>query len=352
MDRVNVLITFPLEDELIEAVRAVDPRVAVRVLNREERALYRREHSRGWLIDPAPPPPEGRQAETALQSLNTALAEAEVIYSTIRLPSDLLQRSPRLRWLQLTAAGVDRLAGTELVQSGRIVVTSAAGATRVPIREYVLAVMLMLTKDAPRFLRQQRERVWDPYHPLELCGKTVGIVGMGAIGSDVARLCRAFEMRVLGIRRSVSVRRMNDPLADELLPPSDLHYLLAQSDYVVLAVPLTPDTDRLIGEAELKAMKPTAYLINIARGSVIDEAALIRALKERWIAGAGLDVFEQEPLPSESELWDLPNVILSPHLAGGSEIYNQRITGVFLENLGRYIRGETLINVVDPKLGY
>jgi phosphoglycerate dehydrogenase-like enzyme len=167
----------------------------------------------------------------------------------------------------------------------------------------------------------------------------------------VARLSKAFGCRVIATRRSVTERTTSD-VCDELLPSSELPTLLAESDFVVLAVPLTKETRHLIGDTELRAMKSNAVLINIARGAIVDEPALLRALKEGWIAGAALDVFEQEPLPPESELWDMPNVIVSPHISGGTEIYNQRAAGIFCENLRRYLAGEKLMNLAVPARGY
>jgi len=245
---------------------------------------------------------------------------------------------------------VDRAARSGLLKSD-FMLTSASGLHATPIGEYVLCVMLMFCKGAPRFVRAQERREWLRFMPQELYGKTVGVVGLGHIGAEVARLAKAFGCRVLATRRSVTSRTKGE-LVDELLPPPELPALLAESDFVVLAVPLTPDTRHLIGEAELRAMRPTGVLINIARGAVLDEAALVRALKEGWIAGAGLDVFEQEPLPPESELWDMENVILSPHISGGTEIYNQRAVGIFCENLRRYLAGERLMNLADPSRGY
>jgi phosphoglycerate dehydrogenase-like enzyme len=175
---------------------------------------------------------------------------------------------------------------------------------------------------------------------------------MGAIGSRVAELAHALGMRVLAIRRSVAERGQGEAPVDELLPPADLSYLLSESDYVVLAVPLTPESTKMIGERELRAMKPSAVLINIARGSVIDEPVLVRALKERWIAGAALDVFEREPLPSDSELWALDNVLLTPHISGGTPRYMERAVDLFCDNLRRYLAGEPLRNVVDVARGY
>jgi phosphoglycerate dehydrogenase-like enzyme len=159
-------------------------------------------------------------------------------------------------------------------------------------------------------------------------------------------------MRVLAVRRSQRRRQAGGDGVDELLPPSDLHYLLSQSDYVVIAVPLTPESRGLIGGAELAAMKPTARIVNIARGAVIDQAALIAALKAGRIAGAALDVFEQEPLPPESELWSLENVILTPHISGGTPVYMKRAVALFCDNLRRYLDGEPLLNAVDVERGY
>jgi phosphoglycerate dehydrogenase-like enzyme len=345
---VNVLITFALEDDLVRQIEAVDPRLDVRVLGQHARRLFRGERRY----------PSELEAQTARRELEEAMGEAEVLFGfwggpLIELyptPDVLRERAPKLRWLQLTSAGVDRAARSGLIESD-FLVTNASGLHATPIGEYVLCVMLMFCKGAPRFVRAQDRREWVRYMPQELFGKTVGIVGLGHIGGEVARLAMAFGCRVIATRRSAT-ERTRDELADELLPPGDLSELLSKSDFVVLAVPLTHETRHLIGEAELRAMKSSGVLINIARGAVIDEAALVRALKERSIAGAALDVFEHEPLPPESELWDLENVILSPHISGGTEIYNQRAAGIFCENLRRYLAGEQLMNLADAERGY
>ena len=357
--RVRVLITFALEPELVQQIEAVDPRLQVRVLGQEARQLFRGQRPQTG----ARPGPSGRypselEAGTARRELEEAIAAAEVLFgfwgaALIELyptPEALRRRAPDLRWLQLTSAGVDRAARSGLVESD-FTVTSASGLHATPVGEYVLCLMLMFCKGAARFIRAQDRREWLRYMPQELYGKTVGVVGLGHIGAEVARLAKAFGCRVLATRRSVTART-NDELADELLPPSDLNDLLSESDFVVLAVPLTPQTRQLIGEAELRAMKSTGVLINIARGAVVDEEALVRALKEGWIAGAGLDVFAQEPLPPESELWGMENVIMSPHISGGTEIYNQRAVGIFCENLRRYLAGEPLMNLANAERGY
>ncbi len=346
--QVRVLVTFALEPELVEQIEGVDRRLEVVVLGQEARQLFRGQRKY----------PSELEAQTARHELEEAMSGAEVLFGfwgpgLIELyptPDALRRQAPHLRWLQLTSAGVDRAARSGLIETD-LMVTSASGLHATPIGEYVLCVMLMFCKGAQRFVRAQERQEWVRYMPQELYGKTVGVVGMGHIGAEVARLAKAFGCRILATRRSATAPT-KDEVADELLPPSDLPHLLAESDFVVLAVPLTTETRHLIGEAELRAMKPTAVLINIARGAVVDEAALVRALDEGWIAGAGLDVFEQEPLPPESELWGLESVIMSPHISGGTEIYNQRAVGIFCENLRRYLAGEPLMNLADPERGY
>ncbi len=270
------------------------------------------------------------------------------------MPADILERAPALRWVQLTSAGADRLAESELPR--RLTLTTASGIHAVPIGEYVLGVMLAFAKGLPGAMRSQAERTWRPYLAEELHARTVGVVGLGAIGGYVAKLAKADGMRVLAIRRSARQRATGpdtgNPQVDELLPPSELPYLLAESDYVVLSLPLSRESHGLIGEQELRAMKPVARIINISRGGVVDEAALVRALKEGWIAGAALDVTEHEPLPPDSELWGMENVILTPHISGGTPVYMERAVDLFCDNLNRYLQGQPLRNVVQPERGY
>jgi phosphoglycerate dehydrogenase-like enzyme len=219
------------------------------------------------------------------------------------------------------------------------------------MREHVLALMLMFVRDAHAYFVNKQNQVWQRHLPDQLCGKTLGVVGLGTIGEGIARAAKAFDMRVVATRRRVTEHKAS-PVADALYPADKLVEMLGKSDFVVVAVALTDETRKLIGERELRAMKPTAYIINIARGAVIDEAALTRALKERWIAGAGLDVFEREPLPQDNELWTLPNVIITPHVAGIMPDYNARAVEVFCENLRRYLAGQPLMNVIDRSRGY
>lgn len=285
------------------------------------------------------------------------LQRAEIVCA-YNLPENWRELAPHLRWLQYPGAGVDGLAPTGLLdaESG-IIVTTASGIHATTISEYVFGSMLMFNWNWPEMVRLQSSHVWAHsaswYHlgGRELEGQTLGVIGLGSIGRRVAVLGRAFGMRVLGMRHSASAGEQ-DRDVDQLFAPEQLHEMLPRCDYIVLAVPLTAETEGLIGEAELRLMKPNTYLVNIARGRVVDEAALIRALQEQWIAGAGLDVTEQEPLPPDSPLYTMQNVILTPHISGVSLQYDQRLTALFADNLRRYRTGEPLLNRYDPERGY
>ncbi|HEY5625445.1 MAG TPA: D-2-hydroxyacid dehydrogenase, partial [Dehalococcoidia bacterium] len=257
---------------------------------------------------------------------------------------------------QLTSAGVDSLADHEVVRAPGVTVTTASGIHAATISEYIVGSMISFAKNFTKSLRSQDERTWQPYWPQELEDATVGIIGLGAIGGRTAEVCRAMRMCVLAMRRSCE-RRMSgeeagEPAVDEMFPPAELHALLSESDYVVLALPLTGESTGLIGEAELAVMKPNGVIVNIARGRVIDQDALIRALREGRIAGAALDVTTPEPLPSDHELWGVPNVMITPHISGGTPRYMERAIELFCDNLRRYGDGEPLVNVVDPSRGY
>ncbi len=285
------------------------------------------------------------------------LPEAEVVCS-YWMPLSWRERTTQLRWLQGAGAGVDGLRPTGILDPAHgIMVTTASGIHANVIGEYVLCSMLMFNRNWPEMVRLQDKRTWPRsagWYNLEgreLDGATIGVIGLGQIGRRVAQLARAFGMRVLATRRGAHAGE-SDPDVDQLYDMEQVYELLGQSDYVVLSVPLTPATEHLIGEAELHAMKHTAYLVNIARGRVIDEAALIRALQEHWIAGAGLDVASKEPLPEDSPLYSLPNVILTPHISGVTTHYEERLTALFADNLRRYRSGQPLRNLYDPSRGY
>ncbi len=260
----------------------------------------------------------------------------------------------RLRWIQFLGAGIEGSLSPELLTSD-IVLTNASGVHAIPIAEHVLGMMLMFARVLHRCVRQQMHAEWnrDGFREQvrELHGATVGVVGLGAIGSAVAERAKALGMRVIATRRS-----MQSPpeYVDVLLPPHRLHDLLRESEYVVLCVPLTPETRGMIGEAELRQMRRDAILINIARGQVVDQSALIRTLQEGWIAGAGLDVFDPEPLPPDSPLWTMPNVIITPHVSGVNPHYGTRVGDIFVRNLHAFLAGDTasMVNVVDKQAGY
>jgi phosphoglycerate dehydrogenase-like enzyme len=285
------------------------------------------------------------------------LQDTEIVCS-YWMPRDWRTLAPKLKWLQCSGAGVDGLLPTGILDpDSGVVVTTAAGIHATTISEYVFGSMLMFNRNWPEMVRLQERRLWPrsaSWYNLgarELVDQTLGIIGLGHIGRRVAQLGRAFGMRVLATRRSVSDGEQ-DPDVDQLYALDQLHDMLHLSDYVVVAVPLTPETEKLIGEPELRAMRRDAYLVNIARGRVIDEPALIRALEERWIAGAGLDVTEEEPLPASSPLYSMSNVILTPHISGQSMHYDRRLTALFADNLLRYRAGQPLRNLYDPEKGY
>ena len=245
-----------------------------------------------------------------------AIADAEVFFplSGRSLTPDVIDAAANLKWLHLASAGVEHALYPPLLQRD-VLVTNGAGVYAIPIAEHVLALMLALSRRVPEMIRQQDKPEWTGLSGGELHGATVLIVGVGGIGAKVAQLCKAFGMRVVGIRRHTGM-----PVAcvDSLLAPTDLKAVLPEADWVVLCAPSTPQTQHMIGAAEISLLKPEARIINIARGALIDEAALIQALQEGRISGAGLDVFAEEPLPPDSPLWDMPQVIVSPHSGGAS----------------------------------
>ncbi len=285
------------------------------------------------------------------------LEEADILCS-YWVPDNWRSLAPRLRWLQCAGAGIDGLESTGILQADSgVIVTTAVGIHGVTIGEYVFGSMLMFNRTWPEMVRLQDRHIWPRsanWYKLggrELDNQTVGIVGLGSIGRRVAHLAKAFGMQVLATRRSLNDTEQ-EPNVDRLYPITQLHDMLRLSDYVILAVPLTPETEHLIGEAELRSMQPHTYLVNVARGKVVDEKALIRALKEGWIAGAGLDVTEEEPLPADSPLYALPNVLLTPHISGVSVRYDERLTEIFATNLRRFRAKQALHNRYDPQRGY
>jgi phosphoglycerate dehydrogenase-like enzyme len=337
MQEIVVLSTMRFTDELLDKLRAVSPRLMVK--QRDCR--------------------NAKQVEQALEE------SVEVLYTSY-LPVDL-GRASKLKWVQMHIAGIDHLLD-HLIMKSDILFTTASGIHATTIAEYVFASILAFNRRVPQMLYYQSRCEWPKgrWHLFarpELRDSTLGIVGYGSIGREVGRIARCFGMRVVATKRSVSQMRdvgyvaqdtgdKEGALLDEVFPPERLSEMLSLCDYVVVAVPLTLETRRLISKAELRAMKPSAYLVNISRGGTVDEVALLRALQEGWIAGAGLDVFEEEPLSSDSPFYELENVILSPHVAGFTLRYDERASDLFAENLRRYLAGERLLNLVDKARGY
>lgn len=247
-----------------------------------------------------------------------------------------------LKWFHTFSAGTDAGAFKAMIERGTLL-TNSSGGSGPSIAQYVLAMMLHHVKPIAQWREQQARREWTQLPASELTGQMCGIIGTGAIGGEVARLARAFGMRTIGMRRSDKKTRW----LDEQVTPKRLSALLKASDFLVLACPLTPQTEGLIGERELRAMKPSAMLINVARGRVVVEGALIRALEEGWIAAAALDVFTFEPLPEQSPLWSMPNVIVTPHNSGSSPLNMGRALEIFLDNLERFAAGRKLRNLVQ-----
>lgn len=277
-------------------------------------------------------------------------AEAVLRWAGGKRFAQVVENTPKLRWLHTASAGVDHVLTPAVRANSALVLTDSGPAYEIAIGEFVLAWMLMAAHGLVALADNQRAHIWRGVPQFELHGRTVGIIGLGPIGRGVAERSKAFGMRTLGLRRQ------NKPVesVDEVRTGAEgLKTLLAESDFVVIAAALTGESRALIGADALAQMKPSAWLINIARGGLVDEPALIEALQAGAIAGACLDVFAREPLPPDSPLWDLPNVHIAPHASsgGGAEI-EARLRAIFLDNLGRFERGEPLENVVDKEQGY
>jgi Phosphoglycerate dehydrogenase and related dehydrogenases len=287
--------------------------------------------------------------------LGELLQETEIYFGYRFLPGDI-HRAKNLKWIHVPAASVFPLKDLGLTERG-IIVTNSRGLHAIPIAEHVIGCMLVFSRkfmDCWKFQQNRhygaREILNDPPLPTELRGKTVFILGAGGIGKEVARLCKAFGMRVLASKKHVEGDVAN---IDKIFTPQNFREALPEADYVVISVPRTAETDDLIGTAEIAMLKNSCILINIARAKIIQQDALIDALKENRIRGAALDVFEQEPLPSDSVLYTLPNVFLTPHTSGVSaEEHWPRMMDLFKDNLRRYLAKETLLNVVNLRDGY
>lgn len=275
------------------------------------------------------------------------LADTEVIFGIF--PRDLLADATNLKWYQQWDAGADWLSGHPDVAARDFTLTNTSGVHAIPIAEHVLAFMLAFARGFPEAARNQARSEWPKRAPevTELAGKTLLLVGVGRIGERTAQVARALGMHVSGVRR-----RQGQQIPDGVDEMGTLAELLPEADFVVLTVPLTAETRNMIGEKELQSMKKDAVLINIGRGGTIDEDALAAALRNGEIKGAGLDVFEEEPLPASSPLWQMDNVLVTSHYSGKTPLYTRRSFEIFIDNLERYQAGQELRNVVDKQAGY
>ena len=340
MDKETIvtLVTVPLDEAMIADIRSVSP-------------LLKIEHL-----------PVKNAEEIPLETWN----RAEILYTARLLPDPAWV--PNLRWVQCHFAGIDHLTNSELIRKENINFTTMSGAASSQTAEYALTMMLALGRNMPELFRLQDKSEWaserwEKWNPVELRGSTVGLVGYGSINRQVARLLQPFGATVLAAKANVrkpedegySPEGQGDPAGDlftRLYPIQALQSMLKLCDFVVVAVPETTKTARLIGAAEIQAMKPSAFLINLGRGNAIDLPALTNALENHRIAGAALDVFPNEPLPADDPLWKLPNVIVTPHVAGLSSKYAVRAIELFKINLQRYLNSEPLLNSFVQKRGY
>ncbi len=310
----KVLLCPEVSQELFEQVKAVSPALNVVMASREAAV---------------------REAE-----------DAEVFFGYHN--DEIFKAAKKLKWIQSGSAGMDKFLSPALADSD-VVVCNASGLHAPQVAEHAWALTLALCRRIPQYVRNQAERVWKGAGYLDLYGATAGIIGFGGIGKEYAKRAHAFDMRILTVDAHAKTK---PAYVESLWGPERVNDLIRASDVVFIAVPCTKETEKLINAERLATMKPTAFLVNTARGPIVDEKALIAALKAGQIAGAGLDVFEVEPLSKESELWGLDNVIITPHAAGSSALRPQRLMDFFCENLRRYLAGQPLMNVVDKKRGY
>ena len=342
----TVLIASWLGDEHVRRIRDAAP--AATVLHEPDLLpppRYPADHSA---------PPIGRTAEQE-RRWRSLFARADILFDFDRANlAALPELAPRVRWIQATSAGIGTLMREHRLAERMpdTVFTTAAGIHAQPLAEFCLFAMLWFAKRGPKLIDDQRAHRWDRFAGTDLAGRTLLIVGMGAIGTELARVARAFRMRTIGIKRTADGVEPASLHVDELHAPHALRELLPRADVVALIAPHTPETERMIGARELALMRPAAVLVNIGRGVLVDEGALVQALREGRIAGAALDVFETEPLPADSPLWDLPNVLVSPHSASTSDGENARLVELFVDNLERFLEGRALRNVYRAERGY
>ena len=348
-------ITSPLEPEYVAQIRAAAPgRIEVRYEpDLLPPTLYRNDHHGpdGWSRSPE----DQSRWEAMLAECEVAWDIPEVVWDTPGAKTrPVLELMPRLRWIQTTSAGVGPMIKRLGLAETDILVTTASGVHAKPLAEFAFAVMLTWVKELPRLRSEQQVHRWERFCGGELDGQTLTVIGPGRIGREVGRLGKAFGMRTIAIASRVDEQRARTLGFDEAYDHNALGDVLARSDFVVISTPHTPDTENLVDAAAIAAMKPGIVLINLSRGIVIDEDAMIEALQSGQIAYAGLDVFRTEPLPDNSPLWDMPNVLIAPHSASTAWSENQRITEIFVRNLPLYLDGryDEMSPLLDKQRGY
>ena len=336
-DEIWIACTLPVSAAAQERIRAVDERIRLHVLSRD---AARRLNDPQRKVD---------DAASANEEVRGALDTAEIWFGFSWPEMNFPSAGGKLRWIQLASAGAEGLLKQQ--PPAHLQLTNSSGLAATPIGEWVLTFILMHAKQMPLALDQQRDSIWKRYRVTTLRDSTVAVIGLGAIGGEVARLSHAFGARVIATRRSGQPGD-RAKFVDTLFPVDALHEVLAQADYVALCVPDTNETRRLIGADELAAMQPSAVLINIARGTVVDWSAMCDALRTGSLAAVYTDVSDPEPLPSDDPSWQVPNLFITPHNSGNQPDYIDRAADLLVENLQRYLRGETLENIVDPARGY
>src|SRR5215213_9758927 len=332
-DRVVVMLTSPLEPEHVEHISSAFPD-RVHVIFRPDlmpAPRYTADHG----------DPDWRRDPDQEREWHRLLEQAEVL---LDFPQHelrpLLELAPKLRWVQTTSAGVGLLVQRLGLQDSSLIVTTASGIHAQPLTEFVFAALLYHTKEIGRLREEQRTHQWHRFAGIELAGQTMAIIGPGRIGREIARIARAFRMRVIALGRDSDPARAGSLGVDQLYSRDELHSMLAEADCLVVCAPLTPETEDLLGAAEFAALKPGAVFVNIGRGAIIGENALLHGLREGRIAFAALDVFREEPLALESPFWDLQNVLINPHSASTVVTENAKLTELFVRNLGHYLAGE------------
>ena len=338
---VRILIASYLEPHHVDRIRAVNPRLEVVY---EPHLLPRPRYAADHVGQTLERPEEDERRWLSL------LAEAEVLFDFDRTHlEDLPERAPSLSWIQATSAGIGQLVARHryVERMPEMVFTTASGVHAIPLAEYTLMSILMFRRQVPEMFADQGERRWRSFASTDLVGRSLAVVGMGSIGREVARVASAFGMRTVGVKRTVAGV---DPASLHLVALyafDELHAALRDAEHLVLSAPHTPETEGLIGAAELALLAPGAIVVNVARGALIDESALVDALQSGHVGGAALDVFREEPLSPDSLFWTMPNVLVCSHSAGTSDRENERITDIFCDNLRRYLAGEPLLNVLD-----